>query len=54
MQRIEPESGCTMPATMPSSVDLPAPLRPSTPTLAPEGSARLSRSSTTLRLVGVR
>ena len=40
-RRISPASGCTVPAIMPSSVDLPAPLRPSTPTLAPRGRARL-------------
>ena len=48
-RRISPESGRTVPATMPSSVDLPAPLRPSTPTLAPVGSVRVRSSSTTLR-----
>ena len=48
-RRISPRSGRTVPATMPKSVDLPAPLRPSTPTLAPAGSARLKSRSTTLR-----
>ena len=42
-------SGRTVPAIMPRSVDLPAPLRPSTPTLAPAGRVRVKSSSTTLR-----
>ena len=49
MRRISPVTGCTLPATIAISVVLPAPLRPSSPTLAPKGSRRFSRSTITFR-----
>ena len=46
--RIAPAVGRTRPVSILSVVDLPAPLRPRSPTKAPRGSARLRSSTATL------
>ena len=39
-----PESGCSLPAIMRNSVDLPAPFGPMMPTMAPAGTLKLRLS----------
>ena len=48
MRRTSPLEGCSIPAIIRSSVDLPIPFGPTTPIFAPGRKASVTSSSTTL------